>query len=147
MHKYQQLAAGWEPYPEVKKKTDAMETELRDRSPGMLTSLIVPALGAVFRSQTRSVANHRAATALVAATKERLKTGAVPETFDELAAQMVPPASRDPFTADQPLVMKQTDDALLVYSIGPDGEDDGGPVAPGADKVEGNDDVGLRMAL
>ena len=147
LHKYQQLAAGWEPYPEVKKKTDAMETELRDRSPGMLTSLIVPALGAVFRSQTRSVANHRAATALVAATKERLKTGAVPETFDELAAQMVPPASRDPFTADQPLVMKQTDDALLVYSIGPDGEDDGGPVAPGADKVEGNDDVGLRMAL
>jgi hypothetical protein len=71
----------------------------------------------------------------------------VPETFDELAAQLVPPASRDPFTADQPLVMKRTDDALLVYSIGPDGEDDGGPVAPGADKVEGNDDVGLRMAL
>ena len=29
----------------------------------------------------------------------------------------------------------------------PDGEDDGGPVAPGADQVEGNDDVGLRMAL
>jgi hypothetical protein len=29
----------------------------------------------------------------------------------------------------------------------PDGEDDGGPVAPAADKVEGNDDVGLRMAL
>ena len=147
LHKYQQLAAGWEPYPEVKKKTDAMETELRDRSPGMLTSLIVPALGAVFRSQTRSVANHRAATALVAATQQRLETGTVPETFDELAAQLVPPASHDPFTADQPLVLKRTDDAVLVYSIGPDGEDDGGPVAPGADKVEGNDDVGLRIAL
>ena len=147
MRKYQQLAAGSEPYPEVKKKTDAMETELRDRSPGMMSSLIMPALGGVFRAQAQGVARQRAATALVAATRQRLETGAVPETFDELAAQLVPPASRDPFTADQPLVMTQTDDALLVYSIGPDGEDDGGPVAPGADKVEGNDDVGLRMAL
>jgi len=147
MRKYQQLAAGSEPYPEVKKKTDAMEAELRNRSPGMMSSLIVPALGGVFRTHAQALARHRAASALVAATKQRLETGAVPETFDELAAQLVPPASRDPFTADQPLVMKQIDDALLVYSIGPDGEDDGGPVAPGADKVEGNDDVGLRMAL
>jgi hypothetical protein len=147
MRKYQQLAAGSEPYPEVKKKTDAMEAELRNRSPGMMSSLIVPALGGVFRTHAQALARHRAASALVAATKQRLETGAVPETFDELAAQLVPPASRDPFTADQPLVMKQIDDALLVYSVGPDGEDDGGPVTPGADKVEGNDDVGLRMAL
>ena len=147
MHQYQAAASGSEPYPEVKKKTDAMENELRDRSPGMMSSLIVPALGGVFRTHAQALARHRAATALVAATRQRLETGAVPETFDELAAQLVPPASRDPFTADQPLVMQRTDDALLVYSIGPDGEDDGGPVAPGADNVEGNDDIGLRMAL
>ena len=147
MRKYQQLAAGSEPYPEVKKKTDAMETELRDRSPGMMSSLIMPALGGVFRAQAQDVARQRAASALVAAMKQRLETGKTPTTFEELSTKLVPPASRDPFTADQPLVMKQTDDALLVYSIGPDGEDDGGPVAPGADKVEGNDDVGLRMAL
>jgi hypothetical protein len=147
MEKYQSAATRSESYPDLTKRIDADETEIRDRSPGMLSSMIVPALGAVFRSQTRSVAHHRAATALVAATRHRLETNAVPETFDELADQLVPPASRDPFTADQPLVMKRTDNALLVYSIGPDGEDDGGPVAPGADKVEGNDDVGLRMAL
>ena len=147
MRKYQQLAAGSEPYPEVKKKTDAMETELRDRSPGMMSSLIMPALGGVFRAQAQDVARQRAASALVAAMKQRLETGTTPTTFEELSTKLVPPASRDPFTADQPLVMKQTDDALLVYSIGPDGEDDGGPVAPGADRVEGNDDVGLRMAL
>ena len=147
MTQYQAAASRTEPYPDLTKRIDAIETQIRDGSPGMLSSMIVPALGAVFRSQTRSVAHHRAATALVAATQQRLETGAVPETFDELAAQLVPPASRDPFTADQPLVLKQTDDAVLVYSIGHDGEDDGGPVAPGADKVEGNDDVGLRMAL
>jgi hypothetical protein len=147
MTQYQAAASRTEPYPDLTKRIDAIETQTRDRSPGMLSSMIVPALGAVFKAQTRSIANHRAATALVAATKQRLETGAVPETFDELAAQLVPPASRDPFTADQPLVMTRTDDTLLVYSVGPDGEDDGGPVAPGADKVEGNDDIGLRMAL
>ena len=147
MTQYQAAASRTEPYPDLTKRIDAIETQTRDRSPGMLSSMIVPALGAVFKAQTRSIANHRAATALVAATKQRLETGAVPETFDKLAAQLVPPASRDPFTADQPLVMKRTDDSLLVYSVGPDGEDDGGPVTPGADKVEGNDDIGLRMAL
>ena len=147
MTQYQAAASRTEPYPDLTKRIDAIETQTRDRSPGMLSSMIVPVLGAVFKTQTRNVAHHRAATALVAATQQRLETGAVPETFDELAAQLVPPASRDPFTADQPLVMKRTDDAVLVYSIGPDGEDDGGPVAPGADKVEGNDDIGLRMAL
>jgi hypothetical protein len=147
MTQYQAAASRTESYPDLTKRVEAIETQTRDRSPGMLSSMIVPALGAVFKAQTRSIANHRAATALVAATKQRLETGAVPETFDQLATQLVPPASRDPFTADQPLIMKRTDDALLVYSIGPDGEDDGGPVAPGADKVEGNDDIGLRMAL
>jgi hypothetical protein len=147
MRKYQQLAAGSEPYPEVKKKTDAMEKELWDRSPGMMTSLIMPALGGVFRAQAQALARQRAATALVAATRQRLETETTPTTFEELSTKLVPPASRDPFTADRPLVMKQTDNALLVYSVGPDGEDDGGPPAPGAEKVEGNDDVGLRMAL
>jgi hypothetical protein len=78
MHKYQQLAAGSEPYPEVKKKTDAMEKELWDRSPGMMSSLIVPALGGVFRTQAQSIARQRAASALVAATRQRLETGTTP---------------------------------------------------------------------
>ena len=147
MQKYQSAASRSAPYPETMKDITAIATQMRDGRPGLISSMIVPALGGVLKSQTRSVAHHRVAAALVAATQQRLETGAVPETFDELASQLVPPTSRDPFTADQPLVMKRTDDALLVYSIGPDGEDDGGPVAPGADKVEGNDDVGLRMAL
>jgi hypothetical protein len=144
MRKYQQLAAGSEPYPEVKKKTAAMETELRNRSPGMMSSLIVPALKGVFPAHARNIARHRAAAALVAATKQRLETGTVPETFEEVTAGFVPPTARDPFTADHSLLMKRTDDTVVVYSVGPDGEDDGGPVDDWAD---GNDDVGLWMAL
>jgi len=43
--------------------------------------------------------------------------------------------------------LRKTAAFWMVYSVGPDGEDDGGPTAPGAEKVEGNDDVGLRMDL
>ena len=147
MKTYQSTAAGSEPYPEAKKKMEAVEKEIRDHGPGMISSQIVPALGAVFRAQAQNVARHRAAAALVAATKQRLETGAVPTTFEELTARLLPPVSRDPFTADGTLFMKRIDDALVVYSVGPDGEDDGGPGTLGTDKVEGNDDVGLRMAL
>jgi hypothetical protein len=147
MEQYQAIATRSEPYPDLTNRIDAIEKEIRNGSPGIMSSQFLPALGALFRSQTRNVAHHRAATALVAATRQRLETETTPTTFEELSTKLVPPASRDPFMADRPLVMKQTDDALLVYSVGPDGEDDGGPVAPGADKVEGNDDVGLRMAL
>jgi hypothetical protein len=147
MTQYQAAASRSEPYPDLTKRIDTVQTQIRDRSPGMLTSMIVPALGSVFKAQTRSVANHRAAATLVAATKQRLETGTVPATLDEYTVTLLPPASRDPFTADQPLLMKRTDDAIVVYSVGPDGEDDGGPVPPGGDKVEGNDDIGLRMAL
>jgi hypothetical protein len=147
MEQYQSTASRSEPYPDLTNRIDAIEKEIRNGSPGIMSSQFLPALGAIFRSQTRSLAHHRAAAALVATTKQRLETNEVPETFEELAAKLVPPASRDPFTADQPLLMKRTDDAMLIYSIGPDGENDGGPPTPGGDKVEGNDDVGLRMAL
>jgi hypothetical protein len=44
--------------------------------------------------------------------------------------------------------MKRSDAGLSVYSIGPDGGDDGGPVPSGDDRVEdANDDIGLVMAI
>jgi len=147
MQQYQATASRSEPYPEAKSRLDGVEAGLRDRCPGMISAQIVPALVAVFRQQERSVSLHRAAAALVAATRQRLETGRLPAAFDDLAAKALPPASRDPFTTDRPLVMKRAGEAIVVYSVGPDGEDDGGPVAPGADAVAGNDDVGLRMAV
>lgn len=61
--------------------------------------------------------------------------------------EAVPALLGDPFTTDQPLLAKRTDDGWVVYSVGPDGEDDGGPLPPEADSVEGHDDIGLRLAF
>lgn len=84
---------------------------------------------------------------LVAATRSRLATGSFPESVDELIPGQLASAPRDPFTADAPLRWKSEGDTLVVYGVGPDGEDDGGPVPADAEIPEGNDDVGLRMAI
>ncbi|MEI7782601.1 MAG: hypothetical protein WCJ18_11855, partial [Planctomycetota bacterium] len=126
---------------------EATESQFNKRSPGILTSIIVPALGSVFRLQAQSEALHRSATVLVAATKKRLEGGSLPATLEELVPRQMPAVPLDPFTDDKPLHLRKTAAFWMVYSVGPDGEDDGGPTAPGAEKVEGNDDVGLRMDL
>lgn len=147
MKSFQQVAGDFGPYSEIKKSVDAIDTQLAQRSPGIFTSLLLPALGNVFRARSKSEAVHRSAAVLVAATKERLEGGALPETLENLLPKQLAALPRDPFADDQPLLLKNGNATWTVYSVGPDGEDDGGPPAPGAEKVEGNDDVGLRMAL
>ena len=150
MQKYQGMAGKAEPY-QAKLETEAVEAELQTRSPGMHTSLLVPATGDAFRWQADTLSLRRAAAVLLAATRQRLETGTAPATIVDLTAKPAPPTTDDPFAAGETLRMKQAENLLLVYSVGPDGEDDGGPVAPhaaaGTDTVEGNDDIGLRMAL
>ena len=150
LQKYQVIAGKAEPH-QSQLKTEAVKAELQTRSPGMHTSLLVPAVGDALRWQAQPLSLRRAAAVLLAATRQRLETGTVPATISELTAKPAPPTSEDPFAAGEPLRMKQAENVLLVYSVGPDGEDDGGPVTPspaaGTDTVEGNDDVGLRMAL
>lgn len=63
---------------------------------------------------------------LVAATRARLTSGALPAAVADLVAGGLTAVPRDPFTMGTPLVVKTSDDGWLVYSIGPDGEDDGG---------------------
>jgi hypothetical protein len=147
MHRYQAQFTSQKTYADVMTSSKQIEEEIRDHTPGMLSSLLVPALGSVVRAHAQNEARHRAASVLVAATRQRLETGELPKSLDDLVPGTMPAVPRDPFTADQPLLMKRDNATLLVYSIGPDGEDDGGPVAPGADRVEGNDDIGWRMSL
>ena len=149
MHGFQQLVARREErtdYPQMKREAEALEKKLLEHPPGILSRMIGPSLTSVFQSRARSEAAHRAATVLVAATKQRLATGALP--LEPAAFGTTPPfvLPADPFAeGGKPLVMKRGDAGLSVYSIGPDGGDDGGP-PPWRDAApEGNDDVGFVM--
>ncbi len=134
-------------FPRVDAKLKELETEIRARRPGIFGSLMLPALGGVLKSQAKSEAMHDAAEVLVAATGARLANGTLPKTVDDLVPTGFATVPRDPFSADAPLKSARTADAWTVYSVGPNGKDDGGPPAPDADKPQDNDDVGLRMAL
>ena len=151
MHAFQQLAANREAstnYAETRRRAEALEKSLADHPPGVLSRLVVPAVTSVFQTRARSEALHRAAAVLVAATKQRLATGILPlepAAFDGPAPFVMP---ADPLAeASAPLLMKRSDDGFAVYSVGPDGHDDGGPVPSGEEAAEGNDDVGLVMAV
>ena len=84
---------------------------------------------------------------LLAATRERLASGTLPESIDALVPARLPSVPLDPFTTDAPLRLKLTPEECVVWSVGPDGDDDGGPQKDGEEQDTSNDDVGLRMPL
>lgn len=127
-------------YPTILKETDEIEEQLKSRRAGVFAALLAPALSGVIKSQVRGEAMHDVAGVLVGATRARLAGRSLTES---LVPEAVPALPGDPFTEDQPLLAKRTDDGWVVYSVGPDGEDDGGPVPAGGET--GNDDVGLRL--
>jgi hypothetical protein len=151
-HDFRQLATRTfdrtQGYVEQQKHLSATEADWQKSHPaGVMSRILTPWIGQVIQSQTRAVAHHRAAAALVAATKRRLENGSLPESFEALVPGELPTLPRDPFKADAPLHLKVTPEEFLVWSVGPDGEDDGGPQPPDAEHDAGNDDIGLRMTV
>ncbi|MEI6241257.1 MAG: hypothetical protein WCR51_12780 [Planctomycetia bacterium] len=150
MERYQHLIAKnvtAPPYSEFTRQLDAIADEPSLRRAGIVTSVMAPALSNVLHSEMRGRALHRAAEVLVAATRARLAGSGIPNTIEALVPANLPAVPRDPFTDGKPLLAKRADDMWLVWSVGPDGADDGGPPPAGADAEPGNDDVGLRMAV
>jgi hypothetical protein len=133
--------------PELEKQIGEVEKILKERRAGIFSVMMAPSLTGVLRSQARGEALHAAAEVLVAATRERLATGALPETAADLVPGRLSALPRDPFTVDKPLLSKRTGAAWLVYSVGPNGEDDGGPPPRGTQRPQENDDVGLRLQV
>ncbi|MGB8854094.1 MAG: hypothetical protein WCC69_11065 [Pirellulales bacterium] len=117
------------------------------RRAGLITSAMAPALANALQSEMKGRALHRAAEVLVAATRARLAGGTLPDTVDALVPGRLPVVPRDPFADGKPLIARRVGSVWSVYSVGPDGEDDGGPPAAGVQPPEGNDDVGLRMQV
>jgi hypothetical protein len=120
------------------------QLEATTKDQPVLVRLLVPALSKVSEAARRSHAQLRCAIMAVAAERYRRAKGQWPGTLDVLKeAGYVREAPSDPYDG-KPLRWLRLDDGVEVYSIGPDGEDNGGkmdrqnPVAPGTD-------VGFRL--
>lgn len=148
LHRYQAVVAAMsrptaQSSAALGKEAAGIEVDLRSRRAGVFTMIVASPLVSVIESQLKAEALHAAAGVLVTATRARLASGGLPTTLVPDTIRILP---RDPFTADAALVARRSDTGWAVYSVGPDGEDDGGPLPAGSDAVEGNDDVGLTLS-
>jgi hypothetical protein len=88
--------------------------------------MLLPALVTVHGKDARHVANLRIAAAALAIERFRLAhAGALPGSLQELVPTWCPSVATDPF-GGKPLRYKTQGSSYAVYSIGGDGQDDGG---------------------
>lgn len=143
----QQLSGQTGLAPTTEAAIASLESRLSESRPGILSSIILPLLSGAIRAEVRSRARHQAARVAVAATRIRLETGRLPEGLATLVPDELPASPVDPFTAGKPLRYRKADDVLLIYSVGPNGRDDGGPASPTASADQANDDIGMRLPI
>jgi len=116
-----QLAA--RPFHETAEDWDAYDGMLAAEMRGLLTQWMLPALDGAAEASARFDARHRLARLAIAVSLDRDKLG-------ELASRIPP----DPFDG-KPLKWTETDDALVLYSVGPDLTDEGGTPFKGETKT------------
>jgi hypothetical protein len=114
------------PYHEARADWDALDKDiLARRGGGILSGLLLPNVTKCAHLAARTDATHRLAQLALAAEAYRAKTGNLPESPDELTPDYVARIPTDP-CAGRPLRLKRDGKDLLLYSVGPDGKDDGG---------------------
>jgi ABC-type Na+ efflux pump permease subunit len=86
----------------------------------------------------------RCAVAALAAERFRRKHGRWPERLDELMPDYLKAVPADPFL-DAPLRLRRLPDGLVIYSVGADGQDDGGEVAVLPNGNKSGKDIGFRL--
>ncbi|WP_149114349.1 hypothetical protein [Limnoglobus roseus] len=85
----------------------------------------------------------RCAIAAIACERFRMRTEAWPKSLEELPKDLLPNVPPDPFTG-QALKFKHEAGGVIVYSVGPDGEDNGGKLSHTAKPPPGTD-LGFRL--
>jgi len=93
----------------------------------------------------RQQAQTRILSAYLAAARHWKQKAQLPDKWQDLVPKYLPRIPLDPFT-DEPLKLTIVDGAVLVYSVGPDGKDNGGAcekfLTSGRDQDE---DIALRF--
>ena len=106
-----------------------------------LFSLLLPALTAVEQAATRNL-NDQAVTALaIKIFDERANAGEFPESLKAMRLKAREFRWRD-FASDQPYEYRRQGRGFILYNLGQNGVDDGGPVSEGEQKW---DDFGINF--
>ena len=96
----------------------------------------------LFRLQVEAHAALRVGDAALAVERWRLAHGRWPESLDELVPDLLEEVPDDPF-CEEKIQYRQTADGVIVYSVGPDGQDDNG--TPEEETTDDRYDVRFRL--
>jgi hypothetical protein len=95
----------------------------------ILSGLLLPAVDRILKRESECAAWLSMAQAALAVERFRLANDRLPMKLSELVPQFLPAVPLDPFDG-APLRYKPLAKGYVVYSIGPDGRDDGGKEPP-----------------
>jgi hypothetical protein len=108
----------------------------------LATRALLPAVGKIGEVERRRLAHLRCLLAAVAAERYRLAHGAWPESLGQLAPGLLTEVPPDPFDG-RPLRYRRFAEGVVVYSVGENGQDDGGRVRP--EEYTPSKDIGWRL--
>lgn len=95
----------------------------------IILSMLMPAVGNASIKEAKGLAQVRTAQAALAVERFRLAHAKLPENLNELVPQFLPAVPDDPFDG-QPLRYHRLQKGYVIYSVGSDGEDNGGREPP-----------------
>jgi hypothetical protein len=115
------------PPEEQRERLAALERKVKQAKVNydVMIGLLVPAVLKVSDAHQRDQAFLRCAIVAVAAERYRRQRGAWPAAADELTPGFLKAVPADPYDG-KPLRFKRLPDGVMVYSVGPDQEDNGG---------------------
>jgi hypothetical protein len=140
-----EAVSAWEgPLRERVKAVAAAETKAKRKAGrGWLhpvTAMFMPAFARAAEVDATIIARLRCARVALAVERFRLKEGRLPDSLEQLKPAFLEAVPEDPFDG-KPLRYKKLGKGYLVYSIGPDGADNGGV----EDKKEGRPDIVFKV--
>jgi hypothetical protein len=108
-----------------------------------LTRLLLPAIQKCGQANRRKLAVMRTTIAALAAERYRRAHGDWPNKLSDLVGDSLDAVLLDPYDGE-PLRCRRRIDGLTIYSIGPDGVDDGG-VIDDENRFRTGSDIGIRL--
>jgi hypothetical protein len=118
-----------------------LEKTLREQP--LFVRVFAPATSRVVEAFHRELARVRCTMAALAAERYRRRHQRWPDSLAALVPALLPGVPADPFDG-KPLRMRRLADGVVIYSVGPDGEDNGGNLPRNAPLGRGVD-VGIRL--
>jgi hypothetical protein len=124
VREWQRLAAM--PYHRARDQWKSLPRRMGEGPRGFLTTRMLPAVSVYPDRAAEGDARRRLARLALAMAIYRIKIGTLPESLDELDPELIEMIPTDPFNGEPLRMALNKNGGAILYSVGPDLQDDGG---------------------